>query len=54
MKLLIPYDQAGFVNTIMQEGKVFEQDYRDSGIFVDALVQIRLVDQASAFAADQP
>lgn len=54
MKLLIPYDQAGFVNTIMQEGKVFEQDYRDNGIFVDALVQIRLIDQASAFAADQP
>lgn len=38
MKLLIPYDKAGLTAVIRVNGKVFSEEYTESGISVDALV----------------
>ncbi|MBO6140957.1 MAG: GTPase HflX [Ruminococcus sp.] len=37
-KFLIPFDKTGLVNKIMEDGKVFSQEYTAEGIELDALV----------------
>ena len=49
MNLLIPYDKTAFIGRIRQEGKVFSEEYTADGTAVDALVDIKLVKEASAF-----
>ena len=39
-KYLLPFDKAGLVNRIMEDGKVFSQEYTAEGIELDALVDI--------------
>lgn len=43
MKLLLPYDCAGMVNKILVDGKVFSQEYKENGIEVDALVDLKII-----------
>ncbi len=42
LQLLLPYDKAGLVNELRLNGKVMEEEYRGEGIFLDALVDIKL------------
>lgn len=49
MKLLLPYDKAGYTAQIRENGKVFAEDYTENGIAVDALVDIMLIKQMSEY-----
>ncbi len=46
MKLLVPYADAGFIAEIRALGKVLSEEYTESGIAVDALVDVTLVTRA--------
>ncbi len=37
-KYLIPYDKTGLINSIIEGGKVFSQEYTENGTLIDALV----------------
>ena len=52
MKLLLPYDKAGLTAKLRENGKVFSEEYTESGILVDALVDQLLVKQMSDYAAE--
>lgn len=41
-RLLLPFDKAGLVNTIRQEGRIFSEDYTAECIVLDALVDIKV------------
>ena len=41
-RFLLPFDKAGLVNTIRQEGRIFSEDYTADGIALDALVDIKV------------
>lgn len=49
MKLLLPYDKAGYTAQIRENGKVFAEEYTENGISVDALVDIMLIRQMSEY-----
>ena len=49
MKLLIPYDKAGFSAQIRENGKIFSEEYTADGVLTDALVDIKLVKQATEY-----
>ena len=49
MKLLIPYDKAGFTGRIRATGKVFSEEHTGNGTIVDALVDIRLIKEAEQY-----
>lgn len=42
LQLLLPYAKAGLINEIRELGRVDTEDYREGGIFVDALVDIKI------------
>ena len=42
LQLLIPYDKTGLSNEIRINGKVMTEDYRTDGIFLDALVDVKI------------
>lgn len=42
LQLILPYDKAGLASEIRINGKVMEEDYRGEGIFMDALVDIKI------------
>lgn len=42
MQASLPFDKAGLVNTIRQEGRIFSEDYTAEGIVLDALVDIKV------------
>ncbi len=52
MKLLLPYDKAGLSAQIRQNGKIFSEEYTESGIVIDALVEPALIKRMSEFSAD--
>lgn len=52
MKMLIPYDKAGFTAKIREKGKVFGEEYLESGVLVDALVDRTLTAQAMEYASE--
>ena len=43
MKLLLPYDQAGYTAKLRENGKVFSEEYTENGVLVDALVDQMLI-----------
>ena len=43
MKLLLPYDKAGFTAKLRENGKVFTEEYTETGVLVDALVEQMLI-----------
>ncbi len=49
MKLLIPYDKAGFSAQIRENGKIFSEEYTGDGVVTDALVDIKLIKQAEEY-----
>lgn len=49
MSLLLPYDKGGLTARIRESGKVFSEEYTESGIKVDALVDKLLVKEMSEF-----
>lgn len=52
MNLLVPYDKAGLIAEIRSAGKVFSEEYRENGIEIDALVDIKLQKQSAAYIAE--
>ena len=51
MKLLVPYDRSAFISRIRAEGKVFSEEFTDSGTLIDALVDIKLAKEAAQYPA---
>ena len=49
MKLLIPFDQGGLLSKIRIDGKVFSEEYVESGILCDALVDEKILSQAEKY-----
>lgn len=49
MKLLLPYDKAGYTARLRENGKVFSEEYTESGVLVDALVDQMLTKQMSEY-----
>lgn len=49
MKLLLPYDKAGLCSAIRENGKVFSEEYTESGVLVDALVDKMNIKQLSPY-----
>lgn len=51
MKLLVPYDKAGFTAKIREKGRVFGEEYLENGVLIDALVDRTLTAQAAEYAS---
>ena len=49
MKLLIPYENTSLISKIRVEGKIFEEEYREKGTFIDALVDHRIIHLVKEF-----
>ncbi len=49
MKLLLPYDKAGLTAKLRENGKVFSEEYTETGILVDALVDQLLLKQMAEY-----
>ncbi|MFA5657842.1 MAG: GTPase HflX [Oscillospiraceae bacterium] len=49
MRLLLPYENAGLLNRIREEGAVYSEEYTEQGIKADALVDIKLFGSVEAF-----
>lgn len=52
MKLLLPYDKAGFTAKLRENGKVFTEEYTEIGVLVDALVDQMLIKQMSQYETE--
>ncbi len=52
MKLLLPYDKAGFTAKLRENGKVFTEEYTETGGLVDALVDQMLIKQMSQYETE--
>ena len=52
MKLLLPYDKAGFTAKLRENGKVFSEEYTETGVLVDALVDQMLIKQMSQYETE--
>lgn len=44
-ELLIPYNEGGLVNYIREEGVLIKEEYRPDGIYVKAVVDVRILDK---------
>ena len=42
LHLLIPYDKSGLIGEIRQNGKVYAEEYRENGTFLDANVDLKI------------
>lgn len=51
MQLLLPYDKAGLAAKIRENGKIFTEEYTETGILIDALVDQMLIKQAAEYEA---
>ena len=49
LAILVPYSDAGILNMIRQNGKVFTEEYREDGIFADVLVDIKDFDKIKIY-----
>ena len=52
MKLLLPYAKAGFTAKLRENGKVFTEEYTETGVLVDALVDQMLIKQMSQYETE--
>ncbi|MGN1341043.1 MAG: GTPase HflX [Oscillospiraceae bacterium] len=52
MKLLLPYDKAGLSAKIRENGKVFTEEYTESGVLLDVLVDKLLIKQMEAYQSE--
>lgn len=49
MELLLPYDKANLPAKIRDTGKIFAEEYRDDGIYLDCYVDKALISQLSQY-----
>lgn len=49
MTLLIPYEKTAFINRIRADGKIFSEEYKETGTLIDALVDIKLIKEAEEY-----
>lgn len=49
MKLLIPYDKTAFINKIRTDGKIFSEEYTETGTLIDALVDVKFIKEAEGY-----
>jgi GTP-binding protein HflX len=49
LKLLLPYTESGLPSLLRENGRIFNEEYREDGIFVDALVEKKLVDRVAPY-----
>lgn len=47
IKLVIPYNKAGLTAKIRESGKIFSEEYTETGIIVDALADISIMNEFS-------
>ena len=52
MKLLLPYDKAGYTAKLRENGKVFNEEYTENGVLVDALVDQMLITQMEQYKTE--
>ena len=52
MKLLLPYDKAGLLSVIRENGKIFSEEYTENGIQVEALVDIMNIKQMENYSTN--
>ena len=50
MTLLVPYDKTAFIGRIRTEGKVFSEEYQETGTLIDALVDVKLIKEAEQYS----
>lgn len=53
MSLLLPYDKAGLLSQIRENGKVFSEEYTENGIKADALVDVMYISKAEKYSATE-
>ena len=51
MKLVVPYNEAQLINKIRENGKILSEEYLESGISINALVDVKLQKICSIYAA---
>jgi len=49
MKMILPYDKAGILNKIREDGKIYSEEYVTDGIAVDALVDVKIFSLVEPF-----
>lgn len=49
MNILLPYDKAGLLAQIRENGKVFSEEYTEKGIKADALVDVMYIQKAEEY-----
>ncbi len=52
MKLLLPYDKAGYTAKLRENGKVFSEEYTENGVLVDALVDQMLITKMEQYKTE--
>ena len=52
MKLLLPYDKAGYTAKLRENGKVLSEEYTANGVLVDALVDQMLITQMEQYKTE--
>ncbi len=53
LRLLIPYDKGSLTADIRREGVVYEEQFRPDGIFLDALVDHKVLGRVQSFVTEQ-
>ena len=49
LHLLIPYDKSGLVGEIRQNGKIYTEEYRETGTYLDANVDLKICHRVQAY-----
>ena len=52
-KFVIPYDKGSLLNTIRADGKIFSEDYTESGTLIDALVDKKVLYMVEEYRYEQ-
>lgn len=48
-KILLPFDKAGLLNLIRQDGKVFSEEYTENGITADVLIDVKVYSKVEEY-----
>ena len=51
-KLLLPFDKGGLLSTIRIDGRVFSEEYTESGVLVDAQVDVKVYHLVEKYKTD--
>ena len=49
MSLTIPYDNAGLIARIREQGKIFSEEYTEDGIKIDGLIDKKLISAVKVY-----